>query len=359
MSKKNPLSEVKVSKIIWPVIIGLLVVGYMIWRDINVDIFKNIRFTWHSVLFLLFAVLCIVGRDFGYMLRIRLLSSNQLTWRQAFRVIMLWEFTSAITPTTVGGTSVAILYVHKEGIGLGRSSTIILLTSLLDELYFIIMFPLLLLLVGPAALFEISASGIVVKSLMSFALIGYLLKFAYVLILSYGLFINPDGLKWLLLKIFKIRFLRKWYSEAVKVGNDIVASSLEIRKYSAGFWAKAGAFTFLSWSSRYMVANMLITALFNVTDQLLLFARQLVMWIMMLIMPTPGGAGIAEYIFTTYCRDLIDVPAAMQLGAVSVIALLWRLITYYPYLAIGAVIFPRWLRLKFGEKQKNNDHEQA
>lgn len=350
-ARKNPLSEINVSKIIWPILIGLPVVGYMIWRDFDKDLFRNIDFTWRTVLFLLLAVLCMVGRDLGYMIRIRTLSRERLSWRQAFRVIMLWEFTSAVTPSAVGGTGLAIIYVHKEGVSVGRSSSIVLLTSFLDELYFIVMFPLLMFLVGQGALFDIAASGVVARSLMTFALVGYFLKFAYVIVLSYGLFINPHGLKWLLLKIFRIRFLRRWYDGAERAGDDIVVSSAELCRNSVRFWAKILGATFLSWSSRFLVANALVTAFFAVQDHLLLFARQFVMWIMMLVMPTPGGAGFAEYLFTTYCRDLIDVPAAMQLSAVTMIALLWRLITYYPYLAIGVVILPRWLRVKFGKKR--------
>lgn len=358
-AKKNPLSNIKVSRIIWPILIGLLVVGYMVWRDFDKELFFNIQVTWRTILFLVLAVLCMVGRDFGYMIRIRVLSNGRLKWRQAFRVIMLWEFTSAITPSAVGGTSVAIIYVHKEGISVGRSSAIVLLTSFLDELYFIVMFPLLLLAVGSSALFEISALGGVAKSFMTFALIGYFLKFAYVLFLSYGLFINPHGIKWLLLQVFRIKFLKKWYEQAEQVGNDIVASSVELRKRGVKFWTKILGSTFLSWTSRFLVANALVMAFFAVKDQLLLLARQLVMWIMMLVMPTPGGAGFAEYLFTTYCRDLIDIPVEQQLGAVTLIVLLWRLITYYPYLAIGAVMFPRWLRLKFSKKRKTENHEQA
>ena len=41
----------------------------------------------------------------------------------------------------------------------------------------------------------------------------------------------------------------------------------------------------------------------------------------------------------------------MQLGAATLIALLWRGVTYYPYLAIGAIIFPRWIKKKFMHKQ--------
>lgn len=352
-STKSPLGKIRISNAIYPILIGLGVVGYMFWKDFDKEVFTGISFTWYTVFWLFMAVLFMFGRDIGYIIRIRILSNNQLSWYQAFRVIMLWEFTSAITPSAVGGTSVAIIYVHKEGISVGRSSAIVMLTSFLDELYFIVMFPLLILLVGPEKLFDASASGgFLTHSLMGIALIGYFLKLGFVIVLSYGLFVNPRGLKWLLLKIFKLKLLRRWYRGAERTGTDIIRSSHEIRHYGFKFWLKAGASTFLSWSSRYLVANALIMAFFSVGDQFLLFARQLVMWIMMLIMPTPGGSGFAEYVFSSYCRDLINIAPEFQLGAATLIALLWRGVTYYPYLAIGVIIFPRWIKQKFMKKHK-------
>lgn len=347
-SGQGALSKIKLSNAIYPIAIGLAVVGYMFYRDFDPAIFADIKLSWWSLFWLVMACIFMVGRDFFYMMRIRTLSGGDLSWKAAFRVIMLWEFTSAITPSAVGGTSVAILYVHKEGISVGRSSSIVMLTSFLDELYFIIMFPTLMLIVGMDNLFQIATTaGLVAKSLMTFALVGYCLKLTYVIILSYGLFINPRGLKWLILKVFKFKPLRRWYRAVNSIGTDIVLSSYEIRRHRAAFWAKAFGSTFLSWSSRYLVANALILAFFSVSDQFLLFARQLVMWIMMLVMPTPGGSGFAEYIFTTYCSDLIEVPIAIQIGAATLIAFLWRGITYYPYLAVGAIIFPRWIKRNF------------
>lgn len=348
---KPPLGRIKLKNAIYPILIGLIVVGYMLWKDFDPALFADIHFTGRTVFWLIVAFVFMLGRDLGYIIRIRVLSNNQLSWKRAFRIIMLWEFTSAITPSAVGGTSVAIVYVHKEGISVGRSSAIVMLTSFLDELYFIVMFPLLLWIVGHHAMFDITeTSGMIAHSLVTFALIGYFVKLAYILILSYGLFFNPRGLKWFLLKIFKFRWLRKWYRAAENVGTDIVLSSYEIRRYNWQFWFKAGGSTFLSWCSRYLVANALIMAFFSVHDHFLLFARQLVMWIMMLVMPTPGGSGFAEYIFSTYCSDLIEVPLALQLGAATLIALLWRSVTYYPYLAVGAIILPRWLKRHFGGK---------
>lgn len=88
-------------------------------------------------------------------------------------------------------------------------------------------------------------------------------------------------------------------------------------------------------------------AFFIVDDHFLLFARQLVIWIMMLVSPTPGGSGFTEFVFTEYLGEFVPI-----VGIAAGMALLWRLITYYPYLIIGAVIFPKWLKEKFKKKKK-------
>ncbi len=330
---------------IYPILIGLGVVVYMIANEASGDVFSKIHFTWGSLWWLFVALLFMVGRDLGYIIRIKVLSDGKLSWMQAFRIIMLWEFTSAVTPSAIGGTSFAIIYVHKEGLAVGKSSAIVLLTSFFDELYFIIMFPLLLFVVGGDALFNISSG--MQSSIITFALVGYSLKLAYLIFVSYGLFINPSGIRWVILRVFRLPILRRWYRGAVRAGNDIVVSSGEIRTKKAGYWFKSLLATALSWSSRYFVVNAIILAFFGFSDHILLFARQLVMWIMMLVMPTPGGSGFSEYLFKEYLGDFIPVDPGLKIGVAAVLALIWRLITYYPYLAIGAVMLPRWLRRNF------------
>ena len=141
-------------KIIYPVIIGVGVVAYMLYREFDPAAFREITFTWHSVAWLLVAVLCMFIRDFGYIVRIRVLSGGRLSWWSAVRIIFLWEFTSAVTPSAVGGTSIAILFVNKEGIKVGRSSAMVMATSFLDELYFILMFPIILICVSQSRLWD-------------------------------------------------------------------------------------------------------------------------------------------------------------------------------------------------------------
>ena len=345
---KNPFHGIKPGKILIPIIIGFGFVGYMLYDEFNPDAFKSIQLGWTAALFLSLALVFMLGRDIGYIIRLRILSDNKLTWMQSLRIIILWEFTSAITPSAIGGTSVAILYVHKEGLPIGQSSAVVMATSLLDELYFIIMFPILLLWVGNFDLFNITlGDASLTNKMLTIAWTGYLVKLLYLAVLSYGMFINPRGLKWLLLKVFKLPFLRKWKHDANKAGTDIVISSIELRRKSAAFWIKAFFATVASWTSRYWVVNMLLLAFFAVNDHLLIFARQLVMWIMMLVSPTPGGSGFAEYIFTVLLGEFIPVNAEIKQSTVVALAFLWRIFSYYPYLFIGVFVFPRWIKKKF------------
>lgn len=345
---ENPLSKINGTRIFFAVLIGLGIVALLLAKDFNKEAFKQMPVTFSAIMFFGLAILFMVGRDLGYMIRIRILTKNDLSWRQSFRVIMLWEFSSALMPSAVGGTTIAMIFVNREGINLGRSTAVVMATSFLDEIYFILMFPLLLLTIKVSRLFDVGVSS----EFLWFAVIGYSLKLLYTVVLSYGLFINPRGLKWLLLWLFKLPFLRKFRYNAYLTGTDIVTSSKQLKKESFGFWFKSFLATFFSWTSRYWVVNALMLAFFTIPDHFLLFARQLVMSNMMLLSPTPGASGVSEFVFTRYLGDLIPVDAAV-LGSVSVLlALLWRMISYYPYLIIGAIILPKWIKVSFGKRNK-------
>lgn len=336
------LQKIKPRKMIWPIAIGLAVVGYMLYDSFDPNAFSLVRFTWNSVFWIFIAMLLMVFRDIGYMIRIRILTDNEFSWYSAFRVIMLWEFTSAITPSAIGGTSLAILFVNKEGISVGRSSAVVMATSFLDELFFILMFPLLLLVTNVDQLFAVGGGFELSNEFLIFAVVGYGLKFGYILLVAYGLFQNPRGLKWLLLQIFRIPFLRRWRHDVDEAGTDIIINSKILRQKPLLFWLKAFLATFFSWTSRYWIINAIFLAFFAVGDHFLLYARQLVMWIMMLVSPTPGGSGFSEFVFTEYLSDFLPF-----VGISVVLALLWRFITYYPYLLIGAFMVPKWLKDKF------------
>ena len=76
--------------------------------------------------------------------KIRFLSEKTISWWGAFRVQLSWDFTSAVTPSTIGGAPMATYAMTKEGLKLGESTAIILYSVLLDQIWFAIAIPILL-----------------------------------------------------------------------------------------------------------------------------------------------------------------------------------------------------------------------
>ncbi|MCU0455142.1 MAG: flippase-like domain-containing protein [Bacteroidales bacterium] len=340
-------------RIIVPLILGLAVVIWLIAKDLNTDVFNAISFSWRSVFWLTVAISLVVMRTFFYMLRIRILTNNDLTWRQSFNVIILWEFASAVTPSTVGGTALAVIFLHKEGLNTGRSTAVTLVTSFLDELYFVIMLPLLVLLIGGRDLFITSLHGTgpaLLNNLVLVAVIGYIVILAWVLLIGYGLFVNPRVISRIITGIFRLPGLRRWKSHAEKAAIDLIESSAELKHESWKFWSRAILTTFLTWTSRYWVVNAILLAFFSSIDLFLVFARELVLWVIMLVSPTPGGSGFSEIILGRYISDLLPSDPAVAGGLAIAMALLWRLISYYPFLIAGIIVAPGWIQRKFVRK---------
>ena len=79
-SDKKLTRKISPYKIIYPVIIGLGVVSYMLYREFDLTAFEQISFGWSSVFWLSVAVMCMFIRDLGYVIRIRVLSGDRLSW---------------------------------------------------------------------------------------------------------------------------------------------------------------------------------------------------------------------------------------------------------------------------------------
>lgn len=343
---EQTIRSLKSRQILIPIFIGFAAVIYMFWGEFDKSGLDDIKLTYYSILFILCALCMMLTRDIGYIIRLKIVSNNRLTWIQCVRIIFLWEFTSTITPSAVGGTSLAILFIYKEKITLGQSTAIVMTTAFLDELYFLIMFPLLLLFINNNDLFSVTSSqekGIDWgNQFFYFAVIGYTLKALFTAAIYYALFINPIGFKRFLAMVFSLRFLKRWRRGAIQTGIDLQFASKELKTKTWLFWVKSFLATFVAWTSRYWVVNFLFIAFFVVPNHMLIFARQLVMWIMMLVSPTPGGSGFAEFIFSEFLGEFIPIATL-----VPILVILWRLVTYYPYLIIGAFLVPVWIKKNF------------
>tara|TARA_R110002050_G_scaffold195593_2_gene330477 strand:+ start:17810 stop:18901 length:1092 start_codon:yes stop_codon:yes gene_type:complete len=326
-----------------PILIGVSLAGYLLVRDLDLKVLSAIEFSGTVIGMLGLSLLFAALRDVGYMFRLRTLSEKKIAWRNIFDDIMLWEFSSAITPSVVGGSGVAIFILSKEGIATGRSTAIVMITAFLDELFYVVMVPFLFLFAGT----NLFPDSVPTLEVMGYTLgikqvfwIGYGFMIFLVSLIFYGIFISPQGFKKLLEFVFRIPFLRKWQEAASQTGFEIITTSTELKGKPKEFWIKTFGSTALSWTSRFLVANFLLMAFtaLSFSENILVLSRQLIMWVIMLISPTPGSAGVAELAFGSFLSDYTP------LGLAVVLAVLWRLFTYYPYLFIGAIVLPNWIQ---------------
>lgn len=356
MDENNPdvLRKFRLRNILWPVLIGLLVtLGILLYKELFtgegsvIKALNDISWTYWSLLYIALGFLMMVIRDLGYIWRMRILTDKKLSWRQCLEVTLLWEFASALSPSVVGGSAVAIYMLVREKISAGRSTAIVFVTVFLDELFYVLMLPVVLVLVGNDAMFHPvtnmeEGASLFGQSLMVSFWIAYGVIVGYTLFLAFALFIRPYGIHMLIKRLFFTRFLVRWQRRGIKMANELLISAEEFKSKPITYWLQAFSATLTSWIARYLVLNAVLAA-FAVNSlgfygHAVAFARQAIMFVMMILSPTPGSSGVAEFIFSQLLEDL--TPAGLGIA----LAALWRLISYYPYLLIGALLLPRWLR---------------
>lgn len=300
---------------------------------------QHIDWNFGLISWLIGAVLFTVGRDFFYMLRIRILTKNKLSWKSSFYVIMIWEFASALSPGVVGGAAVAMFILNRESIPFGKATAIVIITAFMDNLFYVLMVPFVFLFIHTSDLFpsELDSS----LPLLWWFWIGFAVIFSICLLLYLTLFWYPKLATRFLLLVFSVPFLRRWKFIAKEWGKDIETASKEFKKESRSFWLKVFLSTFGSWISRYLVINAVLNAFFHLgfIDNIKILGKQLVLWLFMLVSPTPGGSGVAEFAFGELLSSITS--SAIFL---AVLALIWRLISYFPYLFIGSILLPSWIR---------------
>lgn len=387
-------SQLSMRRLILPVLLGLAAAGWLMWRTLDEVKFVQVpegqtaqwewvdgnangavdfsdpedfapsetgtylrktswqllgeqRFDAWAIWALVGALMMVVVREAGYTYRLRVLTDKQLSWKQAFQVVVLWEFSSALTPSVVGGSGVAIYFLNKEGLNLGKSTATIFVTAMMDELFYILSVPIVFLLIGGDALYpaDWSDGSFGQGAVQTLFYLGYGFIVLLTLTITSSLFLFPRRLKRLLMRLFSLPILRRWRKDITQAGQEIEIASVELKGRPASYWAKAMGSTVLSWTARFVTLNFIIMAFVGPINHGVVYGRQMVMWVIMLISPTPGSSGVAEYFFSIFFADIVTIGAQVLL-----IALLWRFLTYFIYLIMGALILPRWYRRVQGNK---------
>lgn len=272
--------------------------------------------------------------------KIRFLAEGHLNWMQSFRVILSWDFTSSVTPSTIGGAPMATYAMTKEGLKLGQSTAIILYGVLLDQLWFAMAVPLLLI---ASIYYEVVPANIgMVGDISMWLLYAGLLTYAG--LLAYGVLKNPAVLKKVVNWVFKLPFLRRWREDVEEEAEHLEEYSHELRKKPRSFLLKAFVISTMSWLCRIALPTIVILSLLP-ANEILSVLRSLAMNLAFLIMPTPGGSGGVEGLFAIFQGPLIDRKAFIGLAVFA-----WRIISYYISIGLGMMATTWYINQSVAEK---------
>ena len=328
-----------------PLAIGLTVVGVMLFRTVESHggwsaVEGSLTLPGWPVALAVLAGLVLM-RDLGYVLRLRWLSHHRLSWRMAIETTVLWEFASAITPGIVGGGAVAIWGLHRQGMTAGKSTALVFSTALLDELFYILAVPPLLLLLGDAVAPEDFDSTIG----WGVFWVGWSSMLLLAGIIALGLFLAPETTHRTICWLAQRKWLTRWREAIAQFADDLKMSAGEMTSLPLKLWVGAFCATMASWTARFLtlVAVMtMVVAPLAALEPLTIVARQLVMWVYLLISPTPGSSGIAEWLLGAFFEPWFALSTSVVAPAMTM--LIWRMATHFIYLLLGVLVIPGWLR---------------
>jgi glycosyltransferase 2 family protein len=344
--QRSVLRSLRSSRMVIPIVLGLGVVLWLVLRNFDVEKLKSIDWTITTFLWIAASAILLIIRHLAFSFRMWILSQGHFSFVKCIELCLIFEFSLCITPTTLGGSAVSLFVLTQEKLSAARTTTIVLYKVVLDTLFFVGTFPLLFLINGAKIIRPNMESLWDVSWESQIFFLSYIGMVSYGLFIFYGLFINPKLFKRFLVGTTRLPFLKRFRERTEKFGDEIILASEDMRNLR---WRQHGAAflaTWTAWACKFLLISCLIIGIdrpeMSFTKEILLYSRLQSMFIIMALSPSPGGAGIAEGLFYPFLHDFIS-----NLEVAIIIALIWRMMSYYAYLALGAVIVPNWIRKVF------------
>jgi glycosyltransferase 2 family protein len=259
--------------------------------------------------------------------RLRLLTANvgiTVPRRRAYAVVISTEFAGAATPGGVGGPLTYLYLLRRHGLDSARAASLYAVDHIMDLAFFATAFPL--------ALLVFALGGSLDDPLwFSLAILGPLsggVVTVIALMRHYRPLMRGMGrmLRWLRISLRRRQRIARWIIQFRHAIGLLLAMPRHrlalLYLYCAGHWLLR--YSVLPLVLFGLGQNVPWSYLFLVQGALL-FAGQLSM--------LPGGAGGVELGFAALLAAWLD-PGTLALGL-----LLWRFVTFYWYLLLGAPVF--------------------
>lgn len=314
------------------ILVVLILVLYFSLKDNYREIINyisNINLFW---LFVSIAILLLHRVIVGLCsYKVVLINNANVNFGKMVQINFIIPFFHGITPFSGGGQPMEIYYLHNEGVSKTKSTNIVLQNFILYQIALIIVS---LLAVICNQIFELFPKDDFMRRLV---LLGFLINFL-VLLISLVAGFYKKLTSYIVKKI--ITFLNK-----IKIIKDVDGTLNKFNNYIDNFYNNANLLKKNKKQVCYVILLHMISLILlysipytiilgmglkDINYIYILIATTYVMIIGSFV-PIPGGTGGIEYGFMYFCGLIIS-------GSVlTAVMLMWRFITYYLAMIIGAI----------------------
>ena len=259
---------------------------------------------------------------------------HRVSFRDMFRVTLGADLTSSVFPTSSGGEVFRWGMMVQKGIPQGHAASIVTLGYLEDFTFFALAVPVSIVWSRAWELPVLRSLGRQMRGDALLVIVGIVAVIVLLRMLFRAALRGRFGER---LRTRALRFAAKTKRRFRKTWHDFRSvHELVVRRGKSRF-ALTFLITAVQWTARYSVvtaiAFFLSAGMAKQPDPVLFFLLQWVIFTAMIFIPTPGASGGAEALF------FVVYGALLPEGLVGITTALWRMLTFYFLLALGAIIF--------------------
>jgi len=298
---------------------------------------------WFFLLALAFYIINILTDS--YLVRTLLRAvDDDMPFMQCMYSVLGNEFLTAITPFQSGGQPLMVYVMHKNNVSLGKGILIVFFKTAAQIYFFALAAPIVLLIWPEFAQ---------IPGLTAFYIYG-ILFFGYFLSLTLLILIRPQFAKNISVSVFRFlgkfkyfrkrkakmaRSLRKTIQE-VNIFSHFTKNILKTRKV---VFLQLFGLTILSWIFKFMVAVAVVWGLGGLSVNVVqAVSAQTIPNFLGFFAPSPGGSGVFEFCM----KKVFEKIPALTPDRLFICIVIWRFITYYLSVFLGALVTIRILNFK-------------
>jgi uncharacterized protein (TIRG00374 family) len=285
---------------------------------------------------LAFILLFILFTAFSLMQLVRL--KKKIRVFDSFNIANLANFYNGITPFASGGQPFQVYYYTKVNVKTDESTSVLMMNFIIHQFVSVILSVIAICLYYDD-LNTITNNNVAFKVAVWIGLIINVVILLLLIFVSFSKTVKKFFM-WLIKIIFSIKFLRKKRESMIQRTNDYFDKSQEsfkeLFKHIPTLLLSI-LYKVIALLSYFIVPFFIFKALnVDITASKIMYIIWMTAfaYVIMSFMPTPGSSGGAEWAF----EEVFALSFAGVTGAITASAiLLWRFLTYYLVMILGAI----------------------